>query len=347
MALLRVRHVATRSTTVRYHNISSFRFPYRWYYRCNHSFSSFADAISKDDDDVIYLEPPLVELQKARLSYNNKSNTHYNPIDLKIDFPTNGGHALLGRNSSGKSLVGQTIASRDTQLFLKEGTMQFHNPNNRQTNMVEHVSFDSHLELLEQGGTTHRAINGGHGGTLTKAAQFLVVRFGLYPLLTRNVRTLSTGEIRKVLLVRALSNRPKLLILDNAFDGLDVPSRDILKDIVQKTIDGFTQDILVQGVNSQSTAHTQILLLTHRPEEVVDAIQTVSWFDSPQKELLTEPRNDRSGVQLLQLAMSNDKDAAETSLQLDWDCSTLPSKEAIQQWWYEDGGFEASPQHPR
>jgi molybdate transport system ATP-binding protein len=75
-----------------------------------------------------------------------------------------------------------------------------------------------------------------------------VVRFGLYPLLTRDVTTLSTGEIRHVLLIRALSQQPHLLLLDNAFDGLDTRSRTILKDIVTKTLKGFLADILVQGV---------------------------------------------------------------------------------------------------
>lgn len=46
--------------------------------------------------------------------------------------------------------------------------------------------------------------------------------FGLRELLGRAFRKLSTGESRKMMLVRALANRPDLLVLDEPFDGLDI-----------------------------------------------------------------------------------------------------------------------------
>ena len=59
------------------------------------------------------------------------------------------------------------------------------------------VSFESHEELLEEGGTVYRALGVPPGNTPSKAAKFLVVRFGLYDLLYRPVTAISTGEIRK------------------------------------------------------------------------------------------------------------------------------------------------------
>lgn len=50
----------------------------------------------------------------------------------------------------------------------------------------------------------------------------LAERFGLAHLLDRAFRKLSTGESRKMMLVRALASQPELLILDEPFDGLDV-----------------------------------------------------------------------------------------------------------------------------
>jgi molybdate transport system ATP-binding protein len=52
------------------------------------------------------------------------------------------------------------------------------------------------------------------------AAQ-LIDQFALQPLLTRSFRKLSTGETRKVMLIRALTSEPQLLVLDEPFDGLD------------------------------------------------------------------------------------------------------------------------------
>ena len=117
-------------------------------------------------------------------------------------------------------------------------------------------------------------------GHLSAAAKYLVVRFGLRPLLYRSVRTISTGEMRKVLLARALGTRPRLLVLDNAFDGLDAPSRASLAELVSMTITGFGQ-LQVQGVDASATAHTQVLLLTHRAEEIVPEVQTLSSLAAP------------------------------------------------------------------
>ncbi len=52
-------------------------------------------------------------------------------------------------------------------------------------------------------------------------AQQLVATLGLEQLMGRAFRKLSTGETRKVMLIRALTSRPQLLVLDEPFDGLD------------------------------------------------------------------------------------------------------------------------------
>ena len=52
----------------------------------------------------------------------------------------------------------------------------------------------------------------------------LFAAFRLEALLSRGYRLLSTGEARKVLLLRALLQAPTLVVLDEPFDGLDVQS---------------------------------------------------------------------------------------------------------------------------
>ena len=60
-------------------------------------------------------------------------------------------------------------------------------------------------------------------------AEELTAKFGLTPLLDRAFRKLSTGESRKVMLIRALTSDAQLLILDEPFEGLDVASLEALK----------------------------------------------------------------------------------------------------------------------
>ncbi len=59
-------------------------------------------------------------------------------------------------------------------------------------------------------------------------ADELIEKFGLTPLLDRAFRKLSTGESRKVMLIRALTSDAELLILDEPFEGLDVASLEAL-----------------------------------------------------------------------------------------------------------------------
>ncbi|MFP3282682.1 MAG: ABC transporter ATP-binding protein [Nitrososphaeria archaeon] len=61
----------------------------------------------------------------------------------------------------------------------------------------------------------------------------LVQAFELNEYLGAYISTLSQGNKQKVAIVSALMHRPKLLILDEPFNALDVKSARILKDVVQ------------------------------------------------------------------------------------------------------------------
>lgn len=286
---------------------------------CRH-FSAASAATDVDD-----VSEWLVKLESAQLGYPTSSTNSLKPLDLTIQPGTYGGHAVLGRNGVGKSLLALALAhgafEGPEHSHLSFG--QVHHADGRPS--VARVSFESHEDLLAMGGSTYLALTP-FGGLLSKAAQFLVVRFGLYPLIHRDISTLSTGEIRKVLLVRALSTRPNLLILDNAFDGLDVPSRQSLAELVSMTIKGFRADILVQGVSAKNTAKTQVLLSTHRPEEIVDEISTITVFGDAN--VWTEPRNERTGAELFQAALKHDDLSHDP-----WDDATLPSQQEISNLW--------------
>jgi len=80
----------------------------------------------------------------------------------------------------------------------------------------------------------------------------LSTRLGIHGLLDRQVRTLSTGEIRMVLIARELLKAPRLLILDEPFGGLDEGS-----------------DLrLAQIINELTQQRVQLILVTHHLDEI-------------------------------------------------------------------------------
>jgi molybdate transport system ATP-binding protein len=89
-------------------------------------------------------------------------------------------------------------------------------------------------------------------------------KIGIEALLERNIRSLSTGEMNTALIVKALIKNPKLLILDEPFDGLDEPSRNSLSKIINDLMGGNTQVILITHRFAEMVPNiTHVLLLRH------------------------------------------------------------------------------------
>ena len=95
---------------------------------------------------------------------------------------------------------------------------------------------------------------------------------GVDKILDRGLRYMSTGEIRRTLLARALVSGRKLLILSDPFAGLDVESRTILRD--------FFSTIAGKQLSAKETDSTfpRIILGMERYYEIPDAITHVLEF---------------------------------------------------------------------
>jgi len=69
---------------------------------------------------------------------------------------------------------------------------------------------------------------------ISAAVGDLVVRFGLEKILDKNPVTFSSGELRKFQLVKSLARRPKVLVIDNPFIGLDSSARLLLSKLLME-----------------------------------------------------------------------------------------------------------------
>ena len=85
----------------------------------------------------------------------------------------------------------------------------------------------------------------------------VIKAFNIVSILDRGLKYLSTGEIRRTLLVRALAAEPELLVLDEPFEGLDTESRKNLRSFLQ------------------SKTKSRILLMMDRFDAVPDSFTNV------------------------------------------------------------------------
>ncbi|MDG1443734.1 MAG: molybdate ABC transporter ATP-binding protein ModF [Pseudomonadales bacterium] len=145
---------------------------------------------------------------------------------------------ILGPNGSGKSAIAALLAGFGE---LKAGSIQ------GLPSRVSLVSFESQRQLIEreldrdESDITDEIFEGTQVQEIlledcvdSQRLERLIDLFEFRTKLDRGFRNLSTGETRKVLLMKALCSNPSLLVLDEPFDGLDVASTKILKSILEE-----------------------------------------------------------------------------------------------------------------
>ncbi|SEQ02138.1 molybdate transport system ATP-binding protein [Amphritea atlantica] len=173
---------------------------------------------------------------------------------------------ITGANGSGKSALAAVLAGAGDTL---SGTLEGLPPK------VGLVSFEAQAELIERErkkddadimdviseGTPVREILC-EGGRNPELISQLVTMFKLDSLLDRAFRKLSTGESRKVMLIRALASEPDLLVLDEPFDGLDA---DTLK-MLQQYLAGLVESV-------------PMVLVLNRFDEFPDFITHIAYVD--------------------------------------------------------------------
>ncbi|MFT6449131.1 MAG: molybdate transport system ATP-binding protein [Oleispira sp.] len=146
---------------------------------------------------------------------------------------------LLGKNGSGKSALTATLIGQAVRESGERNSTIKH---------VAIVSSDAQKQLLNQelvreqeddAPSLVRDIIYSASAAADNANSFdvdlcqqLIEAFDFERLLSRHFRDLSTGETRKLLLIKALSAKPALIVLDEPFEGLDAHSVTKLRDIL-------------------------------------------------------------------------------------------------------------------
>ena len=91
-----------------------------------------------------------------------------------------------------------------------------------------------------------------------EATDELLERFELTEVADRALTTLSYGQMHRVLLARALVTRPRLLLLDEPWEGLDAATRTLVRGELEAAIASGTQLVCVSHTGATELDYTHV-----------------------------------------------------------------------------------------
>ena len=237
-------------------------------------------------------ETPLIQLTDAIVRRDGK-----NILEV-VSFVLHSGEniALLGPNGAGKSTFIRLITREDFPLYRDNPPVLFRGSDRttlQETKKVLGVVSSTMQDQITVHLPAKDIVAGGLFGTLgvpqmyrvTPESQQRVMEIlemlGVADLAERDIKTLSTGQARRILLARALIHDPEVLVFDEPTTGLDPEGMYY----VRKSM----RDLVERGKS--------IILVTHYPEDIIPEIERVVMIkegklfdDGKKEELLTSTR---------------------------------------------------------
>lgn len=195
--------------------------------------------------------------------------------DVSLSIPVGEIHGLLGPNGAGKTTLLRLLIG--DLLPALGGEVRWFGQDQRPSvwelrQRISLVSADLHswhhhpqtgLETVISGFTGSVGLNAPATPGQTAAARSWLERLELAHLVERDVTELSYGELRRLLIARAMVTRPALLLLDEPFAGLDPGSRQRVGALLDRLADS--------GVS--------LVVVTHHDEDLPEAVTNLLALD--------------------------------------------------------------------
>ncbi|MEL6235311.1 MAG: ABC transporter ATP-binding protein [Pseudomonadota bacterium] len=204
----------------------------------------------------------MVEQGAARLTLEGISRVYDGRgvvRDIALSVAAGQVTCLLGPSGCGKSTtlrIAAGVERQSTGRVLLDGQVvsddhRHDPPETRSVGlMFQDFALFPHLSVAQN---VAFGLNGGRGGKAARVSE-LLSRVGLGGFGQKYPHQLSGGEQQRVALARGLAPRPRIMLMDEPFSGLDERLRDEIRD--------ETLEILKQE-------GTAVLLVTHEPDEAM------------------------------------------------------------------------------
>jgi len=248
------------------------------------------------------------------LSVNFDDRFQLNNINWQID--TTQHWVITGTNGAGKSALAAVLAGAGDVLSgsvegvpARVGIVSFE----AQALLIEAERKKDDADIMDvisEGTPVHEILFADCADI--ELAKQLADKFDITKLLDRAFRKLSTGESRKVMLIRALASKPELLILDEPFDGLDVNTLAMLQEHLQTLI-----------------ATVPMIMVLNRFDEFPEFITNIAYVDKGRLHLQVSRSNTEAFDELYKLLHLKTTDLNVPEADPETDRPTLNSNEPL------------------
>ncbi len=179
---------------------------------------------------------------------------------------------IIGPNGSGKSLLGTYIAggvslkAGKVSVLRADGTevprMKIASLSFRDIYRLGGASNDNYYQKRWQATENEESpfVADALGRAAVERSMELLKAMGVEPLLEKRILFLSSGELRKLMIVRSLMQSPEVLIVDNPYIGLDAESRQTVNQVLE-------------GAARQTGV--KVLLLISHPKDLPEWVEKV------------------------------------------------------------------------
>ncbi len=243
---------------------------------------------------------PLIEVEHVFVTYPGTERHILNDCNLTL---YKGEHAVIrGGNGAGKSTLLRLLRGEqwpDQIDYRRAGRVLWHGPEGADSSPLTGRKVTSLVSAMQQERVVHqewrvdgeRLVLGGFSDAIYIAQQptpemcetaYQLVRLldGVH-LLKKPVTAMSQGQLRLMLVARALVRKPEVLLLDEVTDGLDARARSTLLDALGRASELST-----------------LVMTTHRPETLPGwlsrqiVLENGKAVDGPMLETAAEPEKE-------------------------------------------------------
>lgn len=174
--------------------------------------------------------------------------------DINFNVEPSSIYGLIGYNGAGKTTLLKTVAGiykSETGEVLMDGENTFDNNSVRKE--MFYIPDDLWFPLNSTSKSMAKFYSDYYPNFSVKTFENLLDLFGLSA--KKRIRGFSKGMQRQTEIVLALSSRPKYLLLDETFDGLDPQKRDITKKLFLEYIAENEASIIISSHNLSELAN--------------------------------------------------------------------------------------------